>query len=59
MFSKEKIILAYTIEKCVLCGVEHKRQFHDGDFIFAEASKCNSCAGIMKIEKIFGEFVDQ
>jgi len=59
MFSKEKIIIAYTIEKCKSCNLERKRSFKEGDYLFAEISKCNSCEGLMQIEKIFGESIEQ
>lgn len=59
MFSKEKTILAYTIEKCNKCNLERKRKFKEGDFLFAEASKCDSCNGITLIEKIFGEAIEK
>ena len=59
MFSKEKIIFAYTIEKCKSCEMERKRNFNEGDYLFAETSKCNSCEGIMQIEKIFGESIEK
>ncbi|MBM2818448.1 MAG: hypothetical protein HW410_130 [Nitrosarchaeum sp.] len=55
MFSKEKTIVAYTVEKCKLCGMEAKRKFKEGDFLFATTSKCNSCDGLLNTEKIFGE----
>ena len=55
IFSKKKIIIAYTIEKCSKCGMQRKREFIDGDCLFSESSKCNSCNGTTKIEKIFGE----
>jgi len=58
MFSKEKTIVAYTIEKCNLCGLETKRKFKEGDFLFTETSKCNSCTGLLAIEKIFGESIE-
>ena len=59
MFSKEKIIIAYTIEKCKSCEMERKRNFNEGHYLFAETSKCNSCEGIMQIEKIFGESIEK
>ena len=59
MFSKEKIIIAYTIEKCKSCSLERKRDFKEGDYLFAETSKCNSCEGILQIEKIFGESIEK
>ncbi len=58
MFSKEKTIVAYTVEKCKMCGLETKRKFKEGDFLFAETSKCNSCGGLFAIEKIFGESIE-
>ena len=59
MFSKEKITIAYTVEKCKECGMIKKRKFSEGDVLFAESSKCNSCDGITIIEKIFGETIEQ
>ncbi len=59
MFSKEKIIYAYTVEKCNQCNLEIKRKFKDGDFLFAETSKCDSCNGMTVIEKIFGETIEK
>lgn len=58
MFSKEKIVVAYTIEKCKSCEMERKRNFKEGDYLFAETSKCDSCEGAMQIEKIFGESIE-
>ena len=58
MFSKEKITIAYTIEKCKKCGMLRKRKFTEGDILFAESSKCNSCDGMSSIEKIFGETLE-
>jgi hypothetical protein len=59
MFSKEKITIAYTIEKCKLCSMERKREFKEGDFLFSETGKCNSCDGMMLVEKIFGETIEK
>lgn len=59
MFSKEKITIAYTVEKCDTCGMQNKRKFSAGDMLFSKISKCNSCNGSMMIEKIFGESVEQ
>ncbi|MDH3278218.1 MAG: hypothetical protein OEL77_07595 [Nitrosopumilus sp.] len=58
MFSKEKITIAYTIEKCPSCSFEKKRNFKEGDYLFANTIKCNSCEGTMQIEKIFGESIE-
>ncbi len=58
MFSKEKITIAYAIEKCKKCGMLRKRKFTEGDVLFAESSKCNSCDGMSSIEKIFGEIIE-
>ncbi len=59
MFSKEEIIIAYTIEKCKSCEMERKRKFAEGDYLFSETTKCNSCEGIMQIEKIFGASIEK
>lgn len=58
MFSKEKITVAYTLEKCPLCGMERKREFREGDVLFSKTAKCNSCEGMAAIEKIFGETLE-
>lgn len=55
MFSKEKITFAYTVEKCKKCNFERKRKFKEGDSLFIDSTKCDSCDGITRIEKIFGE----
>ncbi|WP_428326686.1 hypothetical protein [Nitrosopumilus sp.] len=59
MFSKEKITVAYTVEKCEKCGMQKKRKFSEGDVLFAKTSKCNSCDGMTVIDKIFGETIEQ
>ena len=59
MFSKEEIVIAYTVEKCKSCEMERKRKFKIGDYLFAETSKCDSCEGSMQIEKIFGESIEK
>ncbi len=59
MFSKQKITIAYTVEKCTKCGMQRKRKFVDGDILFAESSKCISCDGMASIEKIFGEILEK
>ena len=59
MFSKEKTIYAYTVEKCNQCNLESKRKFKEGDFLFAQTSKCDSCNGMNVIEKIFGETIEK
>lgn len=59
IFSKEKTVIAYTIEKCKLCSMERKRKFKEGDFLFSETTKCNSCDGTMSVTKIFGETVEK
>lgn len=58
MFSKKKITIAYTVEKCKKCHALNKRKFVSGDILFAESSKCSSCDGMNVIEKIFGESID-
>lgn len=59
IFSKEKITVEYTVEKCKSCNLERKRKFKDGDYLFRDTSKCESCDGAMQIEKIFGESIEQ
>jgi len=59
MFTKKKITVAYTVEKCNKCGLEKKREYKAGDFLFTELSKCNSCSGVTFIEKIFGETIEK
>jgi len=58
IFSKKKIIIAYTVEKCKKCGMQRKRKFTEGDILFAELSNCTSCDGMTSIEKIFGETIE-
>ena len=59
IFSKEKITLAYTIEKCPKCEKLHKRDFSEGDILFSISSKCSFCDGVTIIEKIFGEILER
>jgi hypothetical protein len=59
MFSKEKTIHAYTVEKCNQCNLERKRKFKEGDFLFTQTLKCDSCNGMTVIEKIFGETIEK
>ena len=42
MFSKKKITLAYTVEKCPKCETIKKRKFSEGDILFSESSNCSS-----------------
>jgi len=58
MFSKKKIIIVYTVEKCKKCGMLRKRKFTEGDVLFTKSSKCTSCDGMASIEKIFGETIE-
>jgi hypothetical protein len=39
--------------------LERKRKYQEGDLLFAETSKCDSCDGIAVIEKIFGETIEK
>ena len=55
IFSKEKIILEYTVEKCPKCEKLNRRDFSEGDVLFNSSSKCAFCDGITLIEKIYGE----
>jgi len=59
VFSKNKTIVAFTVEKCKSCNFEKKRKYTDGDILFSETSKCDSCQGMMQIEKIYGEPIEQ
>ena len=59
MFSKEKITLEYTVEKCNKCGNTTQRKFRKGDVLFTEISKCQACEGSICIDKIFGETLEQ
>ena len=59
IFSKKKITLEYSLKQCQKCHAIKKRKFVNGDVLFAESSKCSSCDGIMCIEKIFGETLEQ
>ncbi|MCV0431625.1 hypothetical protein [Nitrosopumilus sp.] len=59
IFSKKKITTEYTVEQCTKCGTITKRKFHQGDILFTEISHCHSCDGLTRIEKIFGETVEQ
>lgn len=59
MFSKKKTTLAYTVEKCQKCHTLKKRKFIEGDVLFSESSKCDSCGESALIEKIFGETLEQ
>ena len=34
IFSKEKIILEYTVEKCPKCEKLNRRDFSEGDILF-------------------------
>jgi len=57
IFSKKKITIAYSVEKCKKCGMMRKRKFAEGDILFSESSQCTSCDGMTSIEKIFGETI--
>ena len=59
IFSKEEIVLAYTVEKCPKCEKFHKRDFSEGDVLFNASSKCTFCAATTVIEKIFGEILQK
>jgi len=59
MFSKKKITTEHTVEQCTKCETITKRKFSNGDVLFAKISKCNSCDGLTRIEKIFAETIEQ
>lgn len=57
IFSKEKVVVAFTVEKCQDCQKEIKRKFSNDDYLFKDTIDCPSCNGKMTIEKIFGESI--
>ncbi|MHA7647581.1 hypothetical protein [Nitrosopumilus sp. S4] len=59
MFSKKKTTVAYSVEKCQQCSMLRKRKFTEGDVLFQTSSKCSSCNGSTRIEKIFAETLEQ
>ena len=59
IFSKEEIILEYTVEKCPKCEKLNRRDFFDGDVLFNSSSKCKFCNGVTIIEKIYGEILQK
>ena len=59
IFSKEEIILEYTVEKCPKCKKLNRRDFSDGDVLFNSSSKCTFCDGVTIIEKIYGEILQK
>jgi len=59
IFSKEEIILEYTVEKCPKCEKLNQRDFSDGDVLFNFSSKCALCEGVTIIEKIYGEILQK
>ncbi len=58
-FSRKKITVAYTVEKCPKCQTVKRREFSQKDVLFSESSKCLSCGGMMVIEKIYGQILEQ
>ena len=59
IFSKDEIILAYTVEKCPKCEKLNRRDFCEGDVLFNSSAKCTFCDGITTIEKIYGEILQK
>jgi hypothetical protein len=59
IFSKEEIILEYTVEKCPKCEKLNRRDFSDGDVLFNSSSKCTFCDGVTTIEKIYGDILQK
>ena len=59
MFEKKKITNQITIEFCKECKKEIKRKFKEGDALFTQSTNCPSCNGIMLVEKIFTETIEQ
>jgi hypothetical protein len=56
IFSKEKTTLAYTIEKCLKCEKLHKRDFSEGDILFAISSKCTFVMVLLLLRKYLVKF---
>jgi len=52
---KEKTILAFSVEKCTNCNKEKRREFQEGDMLFAAGSRCIACSSPTSISKIFGQ----
>ena len=59
IFSKNDVVIEYTVEHCDSCQNTSKRKFKKDDYLFKETSSCHSCNGHMKIEKIFGETIKE
>ena len=59
IFEKKKITTAYTIEQCNSCHKEIKRKFKEGDYLFSKTVKCPSCDGVLFVDKIYGETIEQ
>jgi predicted methyltransferase len=49
----------YTVEECQTCNMVTKHKFKEGDYLFKESSKCQSCEGKMVVVKIFGEIIKE
>lgn len=59
MFSKkEKLLIAFTVEKCPSCKKETQRKFKEGDCLFAPGIQCDSCKTLTSIAKIFGQAIE-
>ena len=58
IFSRKKVLVEYTEEQCTKCQTVARRKFVLGDTLFAELSKCSSCGGIMRIEKIYCDVLE-
>jgi len=51
IFSKEEIILAYTVEKCPKCEKLNRRDFCEGDVLFNSSSKCIFAMALLLLKK--------
>jgi hypothetical protein len=58
-FKKKKEIKPeiFTEENCQACGEKSRRQFKDGDYVYAAASVCKNCSSSNTIiSSIYGEY---
>ena len=59
LFRKKKEVKPelYTEESCQACGEKWRRQFRDGDYVFAAAAACGKCSSANTlINAIYGEY---
>jgi len=54
IFPKKETTVAYTEEKCDSCKKSARREYREGDVLFAKVRPCG-CGGIFYVDKIYGE----